>query len=156
VRDPETRRLQLNRSSETWRKRNAERIAAYKKAWRAANLEHAREYLRNYRRTHPRGPRPAESRPRHGGSRASRRALIRNHFLAEQDGLCGICRGAIKPEPKQAAIDHDHATGQVRGFLCRRCNVGLGFFGDSADLLRAAAAYLEKPRTVAVEFRFVR
>jgi hypothetical protein len=40
-------------------------------------------------------------------------------------------------------IDHDHATGHVRGFLCNRCNTALGKFRDSPVLLRNAAAYIE-------------
>lgn len=38
--------------------------------------------------------------------------------------------------------DHDHSTGINRGLLCNACNVGLGMFKDSPDMLLLAVAYL--------------
>ena len=54
---------------------------------------------------------------------------------------CAICYSP--PEGKRLlAQDHCHRTGQLRGFLCMRCNTGLGFFNDDPRLLRRAARYL--------------
>ena len=58
--------------------------------------------------------------------------------LLAQSGLCPICKGPAKH------LDHDHRTGAVRSFLCRRCNTGLGCFKDDPTVLRKAADYLEK------------
>jgi hypothetical protein len=62
---------------------------------------------------------------------------------AGQDGRCAVCRSAlVKAGMKSCNIDHCHATGRVRGILCRRCNWGMGILGDDPDLLEAGAAYL--------------
>jgi hypothetical protein len=47
-----------------------------------------------------------------------------------QDGKCKICGGT---ELKNLHIDHDHATGKIRGLLCMRCNMGLGVYEARKD-----------------------
>jgi hypothetical protein len=39
-------------------------------------------------------------------------------------------------------IDHDHLTGELRGILCKGCNIALGVVRDSPDTLFRLAAYL--------------
>jgi hypothetical protein len=50
---------------------------------------------------------------------------------------CKICE-VVDAE----VVDHDHNTGEVRGFLCSNCNKGLGFFKDSPTSLKNAINYL--------------
>lgn len=57
-----------------------------------------------------------------------------------QDCKCAICKTKFEEEPH---VDHCHSTGRVRGLLCRKCNLGLGYFADDPDRLRAAAEYLK-------------
>lgn len=70
-------------------------------------------------------------------------------MLEAQQNLCAICRELeIVADPKnpdsmkRLAVDHDHETGKVRGLLCQRCNMGLGYFRDKDHLLDLAARYL--------------
>lgn len=68
-----------------------------------------------------------------------------DRLLAEQGGVCAICSKAISDKRGYGPhIDHDHATGLVRGILCIRCNNALGLLGDDPIRLRAAIAYLER------------
>jgi hypothetical protein len=60
-----------------------------------------------------------------------------DEMLADQGGLCAICRTA-----PAAHVDHDHATGAVRALLCFGCNGGLGQFRDNPVFLHAAAYYV--------------
>ncbi len=64
-------------------------------------------------------------------------------MLAAQAGRCAICNSTEPGGRGVFHVDHDHATGTVRGLLCTNCNAGLGQFKDDPALLRAAANYLE-------------
>jgi len=48
-------------------------------------------------------------------------------MLAAQGGGCAICGSRKAPSKRQwLYVDHDHATGAVRGILCARCNMAIG------------------------------
>lgn len=70
-----------------------------------------------------------------------------DRMLAAQGGGCALC--GRRPEDQAARyksflhVDHDHATGRVRGLLCAEHNLLLGRFDDNPALLRQAAEYLE-------------
>ena len=52
---------------------------------------------------------------------------------------CTLC-----PSTDTLVVDHCHASGRIRGVLCRKCNLVLGLMDDDPERLRAAAAYLER------------
>lgn len=50
-----------------------------------------------------------------------------NKLLLNQGGVCAICkRFKLRTIDRRMHIDHDHATGLVRGILCSNCNTALG------------------------------
>jgi hypothetical protein len=59
----------------------------------------------------------------------------------QQGGACAVC---AVPKQETLCVDHCHATGRVRGLLCRACNAGLGCFKDNTELMARAMTYLEK------------
>lgn len=72
-------------------------------------------------------------------------------LLEKQECKCAICftllhTDAIKRNGKrpinQAVVDHCHITNKVRGILCHRCNVALGHFVDSPEILTSAIEYM--------------
>lgn len=67
-------------------------------------------------------------------------------MLAAQRHRCAICLCRFE-NSRDAHVDHDHATGVVRGLLCTHCNNGLGRFRDNPAALRRAARYVERARS---------
>lgn len=69
-------------------------------------------------------------------------------MLQAQDGKCAICGNGetaiVHGKVKTLAVDHDHATGAVRGLLCYGCNSVLGQARDDRELLLNAIKYLDR------------
>lgn len=68
--------------------------------------------------------------------------------LAAQGGLCAAC-GEPETETRLGvvrllSVDHNHQTGEVRGFLCNSCNRTIGYAREDATRLAACAAYLRR------------
>ena len=64
----------------------------------------------------------------------------------EQKNLCAIC--GMPPTDRDLAADHEHIEPpKPRELLCGLCNVGLGCFKDTPELLVKAAAYVNKYRS---------
>ena len=59
---------------------------------------------------------------------------------------CDVCMAFGKDFKYGLMLDHDHATGKFRGWLCTRCNAALGMVGDNSETLLALVEYLRKSR----------
>lgn len=62
---------------------------------------------------------------------------------AKQGGVCAICAG-VNDDGRNLHIDHDHATGAVRGLLCGNCNTAIGLLGEDIARITASIAYLTR------------
>ena len=65
-----------------------------------------------------------------------------DNMLTEQGGVCKICNQTC-PTGRALAVDHCHTTGNVRGLLCKRCNIALGEVGDNISTLEKMIEYLK-------------
>lgn len=73
-------------------------------------------------------------------------------MVAAQCGACAVC-GTVPSEDPDANkqvnklfVDHSHANGEIRGLLCSRCNLGIGYFSDSPHVMTSAITYLQSAR----------
>lgn len=97
-----------------------------------------------YRRAHKQVvPRESYLQNEYGMSRKEWETLF-----IKQDGFCIVCGDWLNLDStnghKRIAVDHDHATGKVRGLLCQRCNLGIGLLRDNLYILEKAVSYLER------------
>lgn len=131
-------RDQLNAAKRARRARNKDRYAPARKS-------EVNRYYRKYRE------RILASRIRYRNEnkdkiaaqrRRKRYALSEAQYdtlLAKAAGTCMLCRQPTK----SFCVDHAHTTGDVRGLLCSKCNLGLGLFNDSIEKLSLAIDYLK-------------
>lgn len=74
-----------------------------------------------------------------------------NELLNSQNKVCAICNKKedtiIRNKVKELSVDHCHKTGKIRGLLCNRCNISLGGFLDSVEILKNAVIYLNEGKT---------
>ncbi len=140
---------------------NREKKLAMNKAYHAANREKTAAQDRAYREAN-REKTAARHKAYHGANREKRAAAAKRYHGANlgirrtrkglppparpEPDFCELC-GRI--EKRRLCLDHCHGTGAFRGWLCDRCNRGLGFFDDNIEGLKRAIAYLKRAYGVA-------
>jgi hypothetical protein len=107
-----------------------ERAKASQKAWVSRNLDYVRGYQKEWAKKN-RASKTAAQRTRRGVSGITR----------EAPGNCECCGVELV---KNVNCDHDHETGKFRGWLCSKCNLGIGLLGDTLESVLRAVDYLMK------------
>jgi len=142
----EERREEIKERSRRWYKANKERGEETRRSWAARHPEQMLEYKRAYELRNIDKNLDRRLRASFGISLDNY-----NQMLEVQGGVCAICgragqgrdgRGVNPDKPRRLCVDHDHATGAVRGLLCGWCNRTLGRFDNDAERFEKAAAYL--------------
>lgn len=139
-----------NESAKRWREANPERVKESHAAYRERNKERIREKQREWRKkvgyNELRKARGENQRQQLRSYGLTQECFDR--LLAEQGGGCAICArtDAGMKNASRLYVDHCHATGAVRGLLCRACNTMLGCVKDNPGMLLAGVSYLERSR----------
>lgn len=107
--------------------------------YRAAHRDRIRAQVRDNVRAWRQRMSPEERKARNRAYRQANRDRVRAvrlrwaygitvdealQMLANQGGTCALCPKPLNRDTMQ--VDHDHATGRVRGMLCVMCNTTLG------------------------------
>lgn len=123
--NPEYRWNQIS-NTKNWIENNQEKRKKYFNKWRAKQDP---EYIREYKR--------AKLLEKYGITPDEYKKLFK-----KQKGKCAICNK--KPiKGRNLAIDHCHETGRIRGLLCFRCNFGLSYFSEDAEMLLRASKHIK-------------
>jgi Recombination endonuclease VII len=134
--------------------------------WREKNRERQREADRRFRKRHLKEIRAKEREyywanrkqelarsaeyARKNKDKIAKRARLKKHrmtqeehdaLMLKQQNRCAVCRKEFIKTPH---IDHSHETKKNRGLLCDDCNLGLGRFKDSIEILGNAIQYLKE------------
>ena len=67
-----------------------------------------------------------------------------DEMLEKQNGCCAICDRHRDEFDRNFSVDHNHATGEIRGLLCTYCNHRVVGRHRDGNLLRKIADYIEQ------------
>lgn len=110
-----------SRCTATWRAKNPEKLRAQRKRYRAKHRVKLTAVARHWQR---------------------KKLRIKNLPPEPPFGTpCEICK---QVDEHHLAADHDHKTGEFRGWICRACNRGIGSLADDPARVFAALLYLTR------------
>lgn len=121
--------------------------AAYVLKW--SQTPQQRQYQKQYRLEHPEKTKSTDPAKRRSHLKTRYGITDSDYYkmLSAQNGGCAIC-GTNRPVNGKGNaffdVDHNHATGQVRGLLCRDCNVTVGVVEKKQSKIRLIHKYLEQ------------
>jgi hypothetical protein len=139
----------IDRKRKEWHDAHPDKIKLAHKRWAKKNRDKILKHNKKIRAEHP-----ERARKHHLKFAFGITLDDYNKMFQEQNGVCAICGQPETKIDKQKnklrvlSVDHNHTTGQIRGLLCDRCNLGIAFFKDNAEILLNASMYLNKGRII--------
>lgn len=133
------------RNGEAMRAKNRARYAANREKYKAAVMRYNREVLGRRPRA-PKQTREVALAKKRDQARAKMYGVTPADLasmIEAQANRCKICQTTFT-RTRDRHVDHDHATGRVRGLLCRLCNLGIGALRENPDTLKRAIRYLKE------------
>lgn len=151
----EQHKTERHAAAKKWREANRDYVREYNHRYRQQNKDRRREISRRYYLKYGDKVRAAANARYWNNPSDFRWSKLRRYyglskedysaFLVAQNSICPICQCFLD---KDVVVDHDHATGRVRGLLHNKCNVLLGLIEDRPEFyLQNASRYLSSPRT---------
>ena len=136
-------RSEINRQ---WRERNHDADIERKKKWRTENPDNVKAIQARARANNRDSINLSAKRYRAENAEELTYKQRRRRNLPEptrpRPEVCEVC--GCRNGSGGVHLDHNHETGEFRGWLCMKCNMALGLLNDSLDLLRALTDYLER------------
>ena len=117
-----------------WKKRNPDKYQKYEKIWRDGIGRFKVALMQSRRNAKAKG---------YVGCLATSEE-ISSAFT----GKCDVCGIPERECNRKHCMDHDHKTGDFRGWLCDSCNKALGHLKNSKEIIFSLAVYLEKKNSV--------
>jgi hypothetical protein len=106
--------------------------------------EHYNEYQRGYRKKNRQKITEIErNRRKRKGYDPTAPWGMKNSRAGSSLARSGVAYGACAVCSVEEILvqDHNHITGQIRDYICQRCNVIIGPLADDKDLLRTVQQY---------------
>lgn len=127
-----------------WRKANKDKIREASRKYHDAHAEEIKKKKNEYYKFHPDKRTKKNDRQKSSTLKLLYGITLEeyNELFEKQNGRCAICGNHRSESKRNFDVDHNHKTGKVRGLLCRRCNSGLGLFGENTDIFEKAIDYL--------------
>ena len=86
-----------------------------------------------------------QCKPCQGRGAQAVKKIKKDPLTPQPKKTCDNCGKEFKNK-QDILLDHDHCSEKFRGWLCRRCNAGIGQLGDDIKGLSGAIIYLIKAK----------
>jgi len=141
--DPEARRAYAREWQRKWRAANPEKSRALGAKYYDKDPARARARFSRYNEKNKEVRNADSLRRWNENHERYRRKKYDVSNLRPISERCESC-GDKFPSTKKACFDHNHSTGEFRGWLCNGCNIALGLLKDDSHRIIGLLEYLRK------------